>query len=57
MQAHKYSIKDWAGDNKPREKLLSKNPSVLSDSELLVILISNGTRDKSAVELAKEVLW
>jgi len=56
MQAHKYSIKDWAEDDRPREKLLSKNPSVLSDSELLAILINNGTRDKSAVELAKEVL-
>lgn len=56
MQAQKYSIKDWAKDDRPREKLLSKNPGSLSDSELLAILIHLGTRGKSAVELAKEVL-
>jgi DNA repair protein RadC len=56
MQAQKYPIKDWAKDDRPREKLLSKNPQSLSDSELLAILIHSGTREKSAVELAKEVL-
>ena len=56
MQAHKYSIKEWAKDDRPREKLLSKSPMALSDSELLAILINNGSRDKSAVDLAKEVL-
>jgi DNA repair protein RadC len=56
MQEHKYSIKEWAKDDRPREKLLSKSPSALSNSELLAILINNGTRDKSAVELAKEIL-
>jgi DNA repair protein RadC len=56
MQTHKYSIKDWAKDDRPREKLLSKGAEVLSDSELLAILINNGSREKSAVELAKDVL-
>lgn len=56
MQEHKYSIKNWAKDDRPREKLLSLGPSGLSDSELLAILIHNGTKQKSAVELAKEVL-
>ncbi len=56
MQAHKHSIKDWAIDDRPREKLLSKSPEALSDSELLAILINNGTKDKTAVDLAKEVL-
>ena len=56
MQAYKYSIKDWAVDDRPREKLLRKNPSVLSNSELLAILINNGTKQKSAVDLAKEIL-
>jgi len=56
MQAHKPSIKDWAKDDRPREKLLSKSPMALSDSELLAILINNGNRQKTAVELAKEVL-
>jgi DNA repair protein RadC len=56
MQAKKYSIKEWASDDRPREKLLSKNPISLSDSELLAILINNGTRGRSALDLAKEVL-
>lgn len=56
MQTHKYSIKDWAKDDRPREKLLSKGAEALSDSELLAILINNGSREKSAVELAKDVM-
>jgi len=56
MQETKISIKKWAKDDRPREKLLGKNPSTLSDSELLSILIGNGHREKNAVELAKEVL-
>lgn len=56
MQAQKYSIRQWAKDDRPREKLRSKGAENLSDSELLAILIHNGTRDKSAVDLAKEVL-
>ena len=56
MQEHKYSIKEWAKDDRPREKLLSKSPSALSDSELVAILINNGNKQKSAVDLAKEVL-
>ncbi len=50
------SIKNWAIDDRPREKLLSKGASALSDSELLAILINNGHKEKSAVELAKEIL-
>ena len=57
MQANKHSIKEWAKDDRPREKLLSKTPMALSDSELLAILINNGTKDKSAVDLAKELLF
>src|SRR5258708_20387179 len=56
MQGQKHSIKDWAKDDKPREKLLSKNPAALSDSELLAILIGRGTREHSAIDLAKQVL-
>ena len=56
MQAQKYSIKQWAIDDRPREKLLAKGPAVLSNSELLAILILNGSGGKSAVELAQEVL-
>ena len=50
------SIKNWAIDDRPREKLLAKGKESLSDSELLAILISTGSKNKSAVELAKEVL-
>jgi len=56
MQEQKYSIKQWAKDDRPREKLLMKGPESLSDSELLAILIANGNREKSALDLAKEIL-
>jgi len=56
MQEHKYSIKQWSKDDRPREKLLMGGAANLSNSELLAILIHSGTRQRSAVELAKEVL-
>src|SRR5262249_2014044 len=56
MQAKKYAIKDWAIDDRPREKLLSKNAAALSDSELLAILINKGHREKNAIELGREIL-
>ncbi len=56
MQEHKYSIKQWAKDDRPREKLLANGPEILSNSELLAILIHNGNKEKSAVGLAQEVL-
>src|SRR4030095_14734085 len=56
MQEQNPTIRQWAVDDRPREKLLRKSPRALSDSELLAILINNGTRQKSAVDLAKEIL-
>ncbi len=56
MQEHKYSIKQWSKDDRPREKLLYSGAENLSNSELLAILIHNGTKRKSAVDVAKEVL-
>ena len=56
MQAQNYSIKQWAKDDRPREKLLMKGAETLSDSELLAILIGKGTRSKTAIDLAKEIL-
>ena len=56
MQAQNYVIKTWAKSDRPREKLLSKNTGNLTDSELLAILIGQGTREKNAVDLAKELL-
>jgi DNA repair protein RadC len=49
-------ITDWAVEDRPREKLLQKGTSSLSDAELLAILISSGTREKSAVDLGREIL-
>lgn len=51
-----FSIKHWSNDDKPREKLLIKGKSVLSDAELIAILIGSGSRNESAVELAKRIL-
>ena len=56
MQENNYSIKQWAKDDRPREKLLTHGPSRLSDSELLAILLNHGTRDKSALDLAREIM-
>ena len=56
MQEHKYSIKQWAKDDRPREKLLLNGAENLSNSELLAILIHNGSKEKTAVDLAKDIL-
>lgn len=51
-----FSIKNWSNDDKPREKLLQKGRSVLSDAELVAILIGSGSRAESAVDLSKRIL-
>ena len=51
-----FSIKSWAEDDRPREKLILKGRSALSDAELIAILIGSGSRKESAVELAKKIL-
>jgi len=56
MQARKYSIKEWSKDDRPREKLREKGVNTLSDSELLAILINHGNKQKTAVDIAKDVL-
>ena len=50
------SIKSWAEDDRPREKMLTKGRAAMSDSELLAILIATGSTKKSALDLAKECL-
>lgn len=50
------SIKHWSEDDRPREKMLLKGTEALSNAELLAILINNGTREKSAVDVCKELL-
>jgi DNA repair protein RadC len=49
-------ITDWALEDRPREKLAKQGVAVLSDAELLAILLRSGDRDKTAVALAREVL-
>lgn len=49
-------IKDWALEDRPREKLLNKGISSLSDAELIAILIGSGSKNETAVELAKKIL-
>jgi DNA repair protein RadC len=49
-------ITDWAVEDRPRERLWQKGPSSLSDAELIAILIGSGTRNRSAVDLAHELL-
>lgn len=56
MEAKTFSIKFWAEDDQPREKLLIKGKDALSDAELIAILIGSGNRTESAVELSKRIL-
>lgn len=56
MQPPKTSIKNWLEDDRPREKLRNKGPENLSHSELIAILLHNGTHQKSALDLAREIL-
>jgi DNA repair protein RadC len=52
----KLSIKHWARNDRPREKLLTGGSSSLSDTELIAILIGSGNREESAVELSRRIL-
>jgi len=56
IQRKSVSIKNWKEDDRPREKLLSKEKNTLSDAELIAILIGSGNREESAVGLAKRIL-
>lgn len=49
-------ITDWAVEDRPREKMIRTGTSALSDAELLGILISSGTKNKSAIDLGRELL-
>ncbi len=52
----KLNIKDWAVEDRPREKLLSKGARSLSDAELIAILIGSGNLNETAVELSRRIL-
>jgi len=51
-----FSIKNWSEDDRPREKLLIKGRAILSDAELVAILIGSGSRNESAVSLSQRIL-
>lgn len=51
-----FTIKTWAEDDRPREKLMLKGRDTLSDAELIAILIGSGNTEDSAVELSKKIL-
>lgn len=56
MNAKKIPIKDWSEDDKPREKLMYKGKQVLSDAELLAILIGTGNKNESALDICQKIL-
>ena len=56
QKSSSFSIKNWSDDDKPREKLLHKGRSVLSNAELIAILIGSGTKNETAVALSKRIL-
>lgn len=51
-----FPIREWAEGDRPREKLLTKGKQTLSDAELIAILMGSGSRNESAVDLAKRIL-
>lgn len=51
-----YSIKNWAVEDRPREKYLSKGVNALTDAELFAILLGSGHKDKSALDLSRDLL-
>lgn len=52
----KLKITDWAEEDRPREKMMLKGVSALSDAELLAILIGSGNKNETAVELSQRIL-
>ena len=56
VQSDISSIKDWAVDDRPREKLLAKGKGALTNPELLAIIIGSGNREESAVALMQRIL-
>lgn len=50
------TIREWSEEDRPREKMIRNGASVLSDAELLAILIGSGNKNETAVELARRML-
>lgn len=56
LETTKKSIKEWAADDRPREKMLDKGKNALSNAELIAIILGSGNTDQSAVGLARDIL-
>jgi DNA repair protein RadC len=56
LESTNFPITHWSEDDKPREKMMLKGKSALSDAELVAILIGSGSRNESAVALSKRIL-
>jgi len=52
----KFTVKDWSPEDRPREKLLTKGVSALSNAELLALILRSGTREETVVELSQRIL-
>lgn len=50
------TIREWSEEDRPREKMMLKGANALTDAELLAVMIRSGTRNESAVELAKRIM-
>lgn len=50
------AIKDWHEDDRPREKLLKAGAESLTDAEILAIFLRTGTKEHSAIELARNLI-
>ena len=55
-ESSSFPIRNWSEDDRPREKLLLKGKSALSDAELIAILIGSGSRNETAVGLSQRIL-
>jgi DNA repair protein RadC len=56
LEVTNFPITHWSEDDRPREKMMLKGKSALSDAELVAILIGSGSRNESAVALSKRIL-
>ena len=56
IENHFKSIKSWPEEDRPREKLVKYGSHTLTDTELLAILLSSGTKGESAVDLARKIV-
>ncbi|MFP4557524.1 MAG: RadC family protein [Bacteroidales bacterium] len=56
QKAKPLTIKEWAKDDRPREKMMAKGISALSDAELMAILIGSGTKSETAVNVSQRIL-